>query len=152
LDASLYLTQYADMLTPRKNDNSISFKDDATFFMRPALAHIDYISIKANQSSIKVVQEPDTILGTKWYNNTSNLPQLHKSNVRISLYSDFLQFFQTTGFYLAVNETYDFYMKQVIALEDGVHVDFAAKKVKRATINIPMSYESEFIFEGDIIT
>lgn len=70
----------------------------------------------------------------------------------MKLYSDFLQFFQTTGFYLAFNETYDFYMKQVIALEDGAHVDFAAKKVKQATINTPMAYQSEYIFEGDVIT
>jgi hypothetical protein len=61
-----------------KKLDTYQYKDDATWFLKPALAKVDFMSVDFNQSSVVTEAIPDETLFRTTYSNSDNLPLITK--------------------------------------------------------------------------
>ena len=73
-----FLRQLNDQVVAAKRLDIYQYKDDATWFLKPALAKVDFMSIDFNQSAVTTETIPDETLFRTTYTNSDNLPLITK--------------------------------------------------------------------------
>jgi hypothetical protein len=89
-----------------KKLDTYQYKDDATWFLKPALAKVDFMSVDFNQSAVSTQAIPDETLFRTTYTNSDNLPLITKY---LKPYQGLVQsefFIKSTGFNMIKGMTY----------------------------------------------
>ena len=73
-----FLRQLNDQVVAAKRLDIYQYKDDATWFLKPALAKVDFMSVDFNQSAVTTETIPDETLFRTTYTNSDNLPLITK--------------------------------------------------------------------------
>lgn len=149
-----YLRQLDDQVVAYKFTESYHFKDDATWFIRPAHARVSHISINFFENQVESSPSPDIIVYNKTYFNPSENPEV-LNYLQTSMESQRIESFEkTAGFHLLKGMTYKLNAKQPRVDTNG-NVFFTVKSVRDWTYghenskNISMMFESEVIAAPD---
>lgn len=72
----VFLRQYSDQVVAAKRENTYQFKNDATWFIRPAIAKVSFLSIDLQTNNVETEQLSDIIVYETKLSNPTNLPMI----------------------------------------------------------------------------
>eukprot|EP00347_Sterkiella_histriomuscorum_P008240 403345845 len=143
----IYLRQYDDQVIAGKRDNTYQFKDDATWFITPALAKVDYIQVSFNKEQPSTEVQPDEIIQTTVFDNSKNdTPRIEYFNKEYEIKAATEQFDEITGFQLIKGMSYKISARNPM-LDMYGKLFFTAKTVRDWTYGLQNIKTQKFIFE-----
>eukprot|EP00347_Sterkiella_histriomuscorum_P012357 403368902 len=143
----IYLRQYDDQVIAGKRDNTYQFKDDATWFITPALAKVDYIQVSFNKEQPSTEVQPDEIIQTTVFDNSKNdTPRIEYFNKEYEIKAATEQFDDITGFQLIKGMSYKISARNPM-LDMYGKLFFTAKTVRDWTYGLQNTKTQKFIFE-----
>lgn len=137
------------MVLAKKEDN-YQFKDDSTWFIRPAIAKVSFMSIDFDRDNVIMKPNPEEVIYQSTFTNTQNLPILTsylQSHQGVSVSESFEK---TSGFNLIRGMTYN-----INAHTPRIDVDgklfFTMKNLREWTYGIVNNKTTSHLFESFVV-
>jgi len=112
-----------------KLDGSYNFKDDATWFIKPALAKVQFITIEFDENEATSTPISNIVYASIPFYNNQNISSIEFFNQQVRLNYSTEYFNQTSGFALIEGMTYKILAK-VPTLDTSGNIFFTAMSVR----------------------